>query len=146
VVTCFVYSLCLVCRACSLLFFIACFVLERLLDWTGSSFIMCSIYALNILRCRYCSLLPVYALCIWFALYMLMGSPCYTFGICHFFLLVSLYARFTKFCMVFFAQNAISILVSLKSFVFCLISIIREHSPFCSLLLLSCIFVVFVIS
>jgi hypothetical protein len=40
VVTCFVYTLCLVCRACSLLFFVACFILEYLLDWTGFSFIM----------------------------------------------------------------------------------------------------------
>jgi hypothetical protein len=36
----FVYSLCLVCHACFLLFFVACFVLECLLGWTGSSFVM----------------------------------------------------------------------------------------------------------
>jgi hypothetical protein len=55
---------------------------------------------------------------------------------------------FTKFCMVFLVQNAILMFVFFEKFCdfFCFFSIIRECSPFCCLMLLACIFVVFLIT
>jgi hypothetical protein len=91
-----------------------------------------------------------------------MGSPYISFGTCHFSCIrlvgeaykVS-YGVFCSECnlnvdhfLVFFIRNVTLIFVSLKSSCdfFCFFSIICEHSRLSCLMLLACIFVVFMIS